>query len=165
MTALFPPHLLSFETADKGHGRIETRKITLLPERPPTVSFPFSTQIFSIERTRENSKGKKNTEIVYGVSTHNPKEYGPKEILEINRKHWSIESIHCIRDEFYQEDRSRIRKGNGPQVMATFRNLAISLMHNRGVTNIAESAKTFCADKKALWKFLSVIPGNVRLSG
>ncbi len=117
-----------------------------------------------IERTTEDSKGKRTTETVYGVSTHNPKQYGAAEILQLNRGHWLIESLHCIRDEFFQEDRSRIRTGSGPQVMATFRNLAISLMRNRGVKNVSAAAKLFNADKRELWKFLGVIPASVRFS-
>ena len=129
------------------------------------MSFPFATQVFSIERTRQKPDGKPiSHEIVYGVSTHNPKEYGPAEILKLNRGHWVVESIHCIRDEIYQEDRSRIRSESGPQVMATLRNLAITLMHNRGVKNISATVKLFWADKKSLWQFLGVIPGNIRLS-
>ena len=105
-----------------------------------------------------------SSEIIYGVSTHNPKEYGPKEILQLNRKHWSIENkLHYVRDELYQEDRSRIRIGNGPQIMAILRNFAISLMRLRGIQNISETVKKFAVNKNALWSFLGIIPGNVRL--
>ena len=123
----------------------------------------FATQIFSIERLRADYDGKQiSHEIVYGVSTHDPKIFGPAEILKLNRDHWVIENkLHCVRDEFYQEDRSRIRKQNGSQIMATLRNLAITLMRDRGITNIKEAANKFLMDKKALWSFLGLVAGNV----
>ncbi|MDP2792528.1 MAG: hypothetical protein Q8O25_00350 [Sulfurisoma sp.] len=35
--------------------------------------------------------------------------------IAINRGHWSIESVHHIIDWNYDEDRSRIRTGFGPE--------------------------------------------------
>jgi hypothetical protein len=37
----------------------------------------------------------------------------------------------------YQEDKSLVRTGNAPRVMASLRSLAISLLHLDGYTNIA----------------------------
>ena len=42
-----------------------------------------------------------------------------------------------MRDVTYDEDRSQIRTGTGPQVMAAIRNAAIGAFHVAGVTNIA----------------------------
>lgn len=41
---------------------------------------------------------------------------------------WQIEALHNIRDNTYDEDRCRIRTGNGPQAMAALRNMAIALI-------------------------------------
>jgi predicted transposase YbfD/YdcC len=42
--------------------------------------------------------------------------------------HWGIENrAHWVRDVVYDEDRSQVRTGSAPQVMATLRNTAISL--------------------------------------
>ncbi len=52
--------------------------------------------------------------------------------------HWGIENrLHWVRDVTYDEDRSQIRTGNAPHVMATLRNTAISLLRLTGWTNIA----------------------------
>jgi hypothetical protein len=54
------------------------------------------------------------------------------------RGHWGIENkTHWVRDVTYDEDRSQIRTGTGPQVMATLRNAAIGALRLAGVTNIA----------------------------
>ena len=60
------------------------------------------------------------------------------------RGHWSIEnSEHYVRDETFGEDRSRIRKGSGPQVMATLRNLVMKLIRRLGLANIAQALRDF----------------------
>ncbi|WP_233219539.1 hypothetical protein [Micromonospora sp. RP3T] len=44
--------------------------------------------------------------------------------------------IHWVRDVTYDEGRSQIRTGTGPEVMAALRNAAIGALHLKGVTNI-----------------------------
>ena len=41
----------------------------------------------------------------------------------------------------FDEDASQIRTGHGPQVMATLRNLAISLLRQAGHRNIARGVR------------------------
>ena len=46
----------------------------------------------------------------------------------MNRGHWEIENrLHWVRDVTFDEDRCRIRKANGAQIMACLRNMAISI--------------------------------------
>ena len=45
--------------------------------------------------------------------------------------------LHWVRDVTYDEDRSQIRTGTGPQVMAALRNAAIGALRLAGITNIA----------------------------
>ena len=48
----------------------------------------------------------------------------------------------------FDEDRSQVRTGAGPQVMATLRNLAISMLRLDGWTNIAHALRHHAADKR-----------------
>jgi len=57
------------------------------------------------------------------------------------RGHWSIEALHWVRDVSFDEDRSQIRTGNGPQIMAALRNLVITALRLAGVTNIAAALR------------------------
>jgi len=60
--------------------------------------------------------------------------------------HWGIENrCHYVPDVTYDEDRSRVRTGNGPHLMATLRNLAISLFRLTGATNIAHACRHHAA--------------------
>lgn len=46
-----------------------------------------------------------------------------------------------MRDVTFDEDRSQVRTGSAPQVMATIRNLAISIHRLDGATNIARATR------------------------
>ena len=55
-------------------------------------------------------------------------------MLATNRGHWSIEnSCHYILDWNYDEDRSRIRTGHGPENITRLRRFAIGIIKNKGV--------------------------------
>jgi predicted transposase YbfD/YdcC len=63
------------------------------------------------------------------------------------RGHWNIENkVHWVRDVTYDEDRSQIRTGTGPQVMAALRNAAIGALRLAGVTNIAAANRHHARD-------------------
>ena len=60
--------------------------------------------------------------------------------------HWGVENrVHHVRDVTRSEDRSRIRAGSGPHVLATLRNTALNLHRLGGHTNIAR------AQRRAAW--------------
>lgn len=142
--ALFPPQA---DTVDKGHGRIELRQIRTSTELNSYVDFPHCGQVFQIERTvRRLDSTPLRHEIVYGISSLTPKQASPARILELVRGHWEIENrLHWVRDVTFDEDRSRIRKGAGPQMMASLRNLAITLFRIAGACNVAAAIRT-CAN-------------------
>ena len=51
---------------------------------------------------------------------------------------WGIEnSLHWQLDVTFGEDRSRLRSGAAPQIMAALRNLALTLIRRTGTTQIA----------------------------
>lgn len=52
------------------------------------------------------------------------------------RGQWVIEALHWVRDVSFDEDRSGLRAGNGPQIMAALRNLIITALRLAGVTNL-----------------------------
>jgi hypothetical protein len=81
--------------------------------------------------------GTTRIETVYGVTS-----LAPARLLALVRAHWTIEHrLHWARDVPFDEDRSQIRHGAGPQVMATLRNLAISLLRLAGAPLIAPALR------------------------
>ena len=80
--------------------------------------------------------------MVYGMTSVPRKKANAKRLLELNRKHWSIENcLHYVRDVTFAEDRSRLRTGHAPQLLAACRNLAITLIHRSGSSQIAASRR------------------------
>jgi predicted transposase YbfD/YdcC len=111
------------------------------------VDFPFCGQVACIERHTENLKtGKRWSETAYLITSLSPHKISPKQLLDLNRGHWSIENkSHYVRDVTFDEDRSQIRTKTGPRMMATLRNLAISLLRLAEYANIAAAIRHMAA--------------------
>jgi len=140
MTRPFPPE---HETVDKGHGRIEIRRIWTTTELNDYIEFPYLNQAFRIERITSNLQGElMRHEMVHGVTSLTEENASATDLLKFNRGQWEIENrLHWVRDVTFDEDRSQVRKGGGPQVMASLRNLSISLIRMSGATNIASATR------------------------
>jgi len=134
-----PPH----KTLDKRHGRIERRKIQVVPVKAGQTNFPYAAQFIKVMRSTTDLKGNNlNQETAYLVTSLSPERADSKYLLESIRGHWSIEnSLHWVRDVTFDEDRSQIRTGSAPRVFATMRNLAISLLRLNGVKCIASGLR------------------------
>jgi hypothetical protein len=72
---------------------------------------------------------------------------GKRRPLSDNRLHW-------VRDVTYLEDRSLVRTGNAPRVMASLRSLAISLLRLDGHDNIAAANRHHLRDPQRTLKLL-----------
>jgi len=84
-------------------------------------------------------------EIVFGLTSLPPARADAARLLALHRGHWGIENrVHWIRDVTFDEDRSQVRTAAGPHVMASLRNLAISLLRMAGCRNIADGLRA-CA--------------------
>ena len=119
------------QTNQGEHGRIETRKIWITTALNDYLNFPQVGQAFMIEReTIEKKSGKSRCERIYGITSAPPEQANAKQVLHDNRGHWCIESCHYIIDWNYDEDRSRIRTGHGPENI-TRRRFAIGLLKAR----------------------------------
>jgi len=108
------------------------------------VSFPHTAQVCRIERIVYNLQGElKREEVVLGITSLSKERADAKRLLSLSRGHWSIENrLHWVRDVTFNEDRSQVRTQAGPRVMATLRNLVISLFRLHNVKNIAQALRT-----------------------
>lgn len=128
---------------------METRVFQASTALEGYLNFPHVHQVLRIRRSTTDLSGENlRTEVAYAVTSLLP-ERGPIELLaDLNRGHWAIENrLHWVRDVTFDEDRSQIRTGSGPRIMATLRNLAISLFRLRNFTNIAEAIRKCCWTK------------------
>ena len=128
-------------TTDRGHGRIETRTLQVMPA-PPDLPFPHANQVFLVERAVTNLTGNPLSNVaILGVTSLNQQPGTATRIAEAVRGQWSIESVHWIRDTVYREDDSTARTRSGPRVMASLRNLAIGALRLSERTDIAEATR------------------------
>jgi Transposase DDE domain len=139
-----PPDLATGQTTDKGHGRIEVRKIAVTSEVVPHLEWPGAAQAVRIERTRIVG-GKTSVEIAYLITSLTAREAGPERLLALNRAHWSIENkLHHVRDVTLNEDRCRVRAGAAQ--LAALRNLVTSMIRKTGAS-IPEARENFREDR------------------
>ena len=122
---------------------MEVRSIWTSTELRGYLDFPYAAQVFTLRReVTEMVSQKSRTETVQGLSSLPVERATPACLLALSRGHWTIENrLHWVRDVTFDEDRSRVRKGAGAQVMASLRNLAISLLRLAGTRYIAPALR------------------------
>ena len=138
------------------HGRIEIRKIWTTTELNDYLNFPHVGQAFVIERHSTDKKtGEHSCEIAYGVTSRTVDEANPERVLNVNRGHWTIEnSCHYIIDWNYDEDRSRIRTGYGPENITRLRRFAIGVIKSKGVRSVAQKMRELTRNVRLVFDYL-----------
>jgi predicted transposase YbfD/YdcC len=143
-------------SVDSGHGRIETRKIWTSTELNHYLDFPWVGQAFVIERESIDKKtGKVSKETAYGVTSCPPEHASADQVLNTNRNHWCIEnSCHYIIDWNFEEDRSRIRTGYGPENISRLRRFAVGLIKSHGVPSVAQKMRQLSMNVRLVFDYL-----------
>jgi predicted transposase YbfD/YdcC len=125
------------------HGR-RARRTIKAALAPAWIEFEGAAQVAQLRRT-VTKNGRKTVEVVYLITSDCSA--GPATLAAWVRSHWEIENrLHWVRDVTYQEDKSLVRTGNAPRVMASLRSLAISLLRLDGHTNIAAANRHYARD-------------------
>lgn len=129
------------QTRERGHGRSE-RRILKAAAVARGLAFPHAAQAVQIVR-RRRLKGKKwSAETCYAVTSLTATQVSPAELAAIIRGHWAIEDrLHWVRDMDFNEDLSQVRTGSGPRIMASLRNLAITILRPTGAAGIAAALR------------------------
>ena len=158
------PDFITFDPPD--HGRIETRKIWTTTELNSYLHFPHVQQAFLIERESINKKsGQISYDIAYGITSRKPEEANPQHLLAINRGHWSIEnSCHYILDWNFDEDRSCIRTGYGPENVSRLRRFAIGVIKAKGVRSVAQKMRELTRNVRLVFDYLRMTKNSCALA-
>lgn len=135
------------ETIEKGHGRIEVRRLTVTSQMKGYLQWPHLEQVFRIEReVEEISTGKQRREVSYGVTSLMREEASAARLMEVVRGHWGIENgLHYRKDKTLREDACRLKRGEAAQVMAVINNLIIGLVLKQGMRNLAWARRMYSA--------------------
>lgn len=149
-----------YETVEKGHGRIETRRYWTISDADyiryldPEGEWQDLQCIGMVEAER----------LIRGVVTKESRYYisslsgNAKEIGQAIRGHWEIENrLHWALDVAFDEDHSRVRKGHGAENLAVLRRLALSLIQRESTFRKSVKGRRLkaCWDPTYLLKLLA----------
>lgn len=150
------------ETLDLGHGRIEQRGLQTSNILAGYSDWPGLAQVFRLERQVILKKtGEVRQDVVAGVTSLTPERADAARLLALVRGQWHIENqSHWVRDVTFDEDRSQVRCGHIPQVMAALRNTVIGLMRWAGYTNMAAACRRFAAQPTAALHLIGITLEN-----
>lgn len=152
----FKAEIETYQTLEKSKSRVERRTIWMSSDLVDYLSWPGLTQVFKVKRAREDKEGK-TEETVYGIARLPGKFNTPEHLNGYLRGHWSIENnLHRVRDVSFGEDKSTIRTGQAPQVMAMLRNLAITIFQRGEVKSYPKAFRRFSAHPEELFEFLGL---------
>lgn len=148
-----------WEEWDKGHGRIEhricyiTNDVQWLQDLHHWPGLKSIAVVYSERQTRQKSS--KSTR--YYISSL---DVDAQRIAQIARSHWSIEnSLHWVLDVTFNEDKSRIRNENAPEIFNIIRKWSISLIsrYKRKDTSIRRVTKMMAMSPLKLLSFIQKI--------
>ena len=120
------------------------------------LDWPGLAQVCRLERTTV-CKGKTTVELQYAVTSLSRRRDDAALLLSRWRSHWSLESLHWVRDVTFGEDKCQVKRGYAPQNLAAFRNAAISLLRHCGHMEIAATLRDFSYQSRKLLRFLGIL--------
>lgn len=135
------------QTIDADHGRIETRRATLIHDvgwLQDRHDWPALKAVIVIDSTREiGTKTERETRLYLTSSALNA-----TELAAMVRSHWAIEnSLHWVLDMAFKDDESRVRTNQAPENFVTIRHMAANLARKtKGRDSIRLRLKTAAWD-------------------
>ena len=121
------PEMTTFETLDKGHGRIEKRTYYLSSDLSGLANAKNWSGLAGIGMvcSRVTTGEVETSETRYAITSLNSVDT----FAHAMRRHWSIENgLHYCLDVSFNEDHSRIRKDHAPDNLAVVRHFALSVL-------------------------------------
>jgi predicted transposase YbfD/YdcC len=149
------------ETVNGGHGRVEHRRCWSIAD-PECLSYLNPQGEWRGLRSVAKVTGERHIGEEVSIESRYYISSLPgdaKQLLWAIRTHWGIEnSLHWVLDIAFREDESRIRKGNGPENLATIRHAALNLLRQETTSKGGVKARRLLAgwDEGYLLKVLSL---------
>lgn len=136
---------ITIRQMEKSHGRIEERIITSSSILAGYHDWPYVEQVFRITRRVWNEQTAEwDEEERYGITSLPARVADTRRLGEIARQEWGIENgLHYRRDVTLHQDAGRLRRGEGPQVLAALNNAVIGIVLQSGHDNLAAAQRAF----------------------
>ena len=110
---------------------------------PSKITFAYPRRYIIVERESFTLDGvRTSVETRYYVTDLASDDASIKHLFRLVHRHWSIESLHWVRDVTFDEDRSQVRTGTLPRILATLRNLAIGIIRHAAYRSVNIAAAT-----------------------
>jgi len=144
------------ETVDGDHGRIETRRVTVLHDiawLQERHDWPGLKGIVVIDSTREiGARTERETRYYLTSSASRAEQLGP-----MVRDHWAVEnSLHWVMDMTFHDDECRIRTEHAPENFVTLKHMAANLARKApGRDSVRLRLKTAAWDDDYLAKLIA----------
>ena len=139
------------------HSRGRIKKWSCWIADAEGIDFPHAAQAAFIRREIFEISGDRISKEHALILTS--RESGKMTAADANRHtrgHWGIENkSHYIRDTLYREDHGQAWAGNGPQALASLRNLALGLFRLKNVKAIKETTEWVCRDQARALQFMT----------
>lgn len=149
-----------FETTEKSRSRVERRRCRTISS-PEFIAYVNDrdrwTNLRSVAmvESERDIGGKVSYERRYCISSLGG---DAERMQEAVRGHWGVEnSVHWILDVSFGEDGCRVRKGNGAEILAVLRRMALNMLNQEDSLKVGIAAKRKNAgwDTDYLLKILS----------
>ena len=116
------------------------------------LDWPHVAQVCTIERVVTRHR-RTTREAGYALTSLHPDQADATSLAALWRGHWGIENcLHWVRDVTFDEDRSQIRTGHAPQVVAALRNTAIGILRRAGHTNSRRHCAPMPQGRSTSWR-------------
>ena len=146
-----PGDFTTATSVDTAHGRYEERRLTASSLLVGYTTWPAAKQVFQLERRTLMADGRWRASGAYGITSLPSAVADAERLLALARGHWGIENRLFYRRGCplgrvtLGEDRSQLRRGNGPQVLASLNDLTVGLLLREGHTNAAAGRRIYAA--------------------
>jgi predicted transposase YbfD/YdcC len=140
---------------ERSRGRI--RKWSCWVTGAEGVDFPHASQAAVIRREIFEVTGVRvRKEHALILTSRAAEKMAAADVNRNTRGHWGIENkSHFIRDTVYREDQSQAYSGDGPQALASLRNLTLGLLRMKNVNAIKETTEWVCRDRVRALQFMT----------
>lgn len=150
-------------TFDKGHGRLERRRLERSAALTGYLAWPDAQQV--LRRTCRRviaATGEVAEATTYGVTSLPPAAASATRVEALWRGHWAIENkVHYVRDATFGEDACQVRTGHAPQALAALRNGVLNLLRALGWPLIADALRHYGAYAHRALALLSTRPARL----
>jgi predicted transposase YbfD/YdcC len=139
-------------TLERNRGRIEHRSVMLYNSIGiDKAEWKGIRQVVQVHRRVEHSDGHESFQEAFYIDS------SAKTANELNqgiRQHWSVESMHWIKDTVLKEDDSKIHTGKAPQNLSIIRDWTIAVFRINNYKSIVQAIRLVANDIRKIIELL-----------